>query len=108
MTTPHELIGIGVSPGVAYGPAVIVRLDVPDVPNRFIDDHEVEGELRRLDEAANRVVETLTALKERVRERAGAEESHIFDAQILIRDVTVELAVSVCPLYYLKMAGLAE
>ncbi|TFG48498.1 MAG: phosphoenolpyruvate--protein phosphotransferase, partial [Gemmatimonadales bacterium] len=87
MTTPHELTGIGVSPGVAYGPAVIVRLDVPDVPNRFIDDSEVEGELSRLDEAANRVVEILTALKERVRERAGTEESHIFDAQILmVRD----------------------
>jgi phosphotransferase system enzyme I (PtsI) len=87
MSTPHELTGIGVSPGVAYGPAVIVRLDVPDVPNRFIDDNEVEGELRRLDDAADRVVETLTALKERVRERAGAEESHIFDAQILmVRD----------------------
>ncbi|MDH5283863.1 MAG: phosphoenolpyruvate--protein phosphotransferase [Gemmatimonadota bacterium] len=87
MTTPHELAGIGVSPGVAYGPAVIVRLDVPDVPNRFIDDSEVEGELRRLDEAANRVVEALSALRDRVRERAGREESHIFDAQILmVRD----------------------
>jgi len=87
MTPPHALTGIGVSPGVAYGPAVIVRLDVPDVPNRFIDDGEVEGELHRLDEAADHVVETLTALKDRVRERAGGEESHIFDAQILmVRD----------------------
>jgi len=87
MTTPHELTGIGVSPGVAYGPAVIVRLDVPDVPNRFIDDTEVESELRRLDEAADRVVESLGALRDRVRERAGREESHIFDAQILmVRD----------------------
>jgi hypothetical protein len=44
--------------------AVIVRLDVPDVPNRFIDDSDVEASCR-LDEAAESV-ESLAALRDRV------------------------------------------
>jgi phosphoenolpyruvate-protein phosphotransferase (PTS system enzyme I) len=84
LTERRLLQGIGVSPGVAFGPAVIVRLEVPDVPNRFIADDEVEAELIRLRLAVAGVVELLTGLRERVRERAGREESHIFDAQILM------------------------
>jgi phosphotransferase system enzyme I (PtsI) len=76
--------GIGVSPGVAFGPAVIVRVDVPDVPNRTITATEVEQEVGRLRQAAVDVVAALTALQDRARERAGKEESHIFEAQILM------------------------
>jgi phosphotransferase system enzyme I (PtsI) len=76
--------GIGVSPGMGYGPAMIARLDMPDVPNRFISDDEVDAEVTRLRLAVSGVVETLSGLRERVRDRAGREESHIFDAQILM------------------------
>jgi phosphotransferase system enzyme I (PtsI) len=78
------LRGIGVSPGVAFGTAVIVRLDVPDVPNRDIPASEVDSEVARLRVAVDDVVRTLGALRDRVRERAGREESHIFDAQIMM------------------------
>ncbi len=84
--TDRLLQGIGVSPGVAFGPAVIVRLDVPDVPNRFIGDDEVDSELTRLKLAVAGVAELLAALRDRVRERAGREESHIFDAQIMMAE----------------------
>src|SRR5690606_1764647 len=84
-------------PGVAFGPAVIVRLDVPDVPNRFITDEDVEAELTRLGLAVNGVVEMLGTLRDRVRERAGREESHIFDAQILmVQDPDFLRAVEQC------------
>ena len=76
--------GVGVSPGVAFGPAVVMRLDVPDVPNRFIIGAEVEEEVSRLHLAVAATIEILVGLRERVRERAGKEESHIFDAQILM------------------------
>jgi phosphotransferase system enzyme I (PtsI) len=76
--------GIGVSPGVGFGPAVIVRLDVPDVPNRAIPAEAIEDEVRRLHDTAGAVARTLESLRDRVRERAGREESHIFDAQILM------------------------
>ncbi|MBK8004165.1 MAG: phosphoenolpyruvate--protein phosphotransferase [Gemmatimonadetes bacterium] len=80
----RKLHGIGVSPGVAFGPAVIVRLDVPDVPNRAIPLDEVDAEVDRLNLAVASVVETLGTLRDRARERAGREESHIFDAQIMM------------------------
>jgi len=84
VTDSHRLFGVGVSPGVAFGPAMIVRHDVPDVPNRACAPDEVEAEVTRLHLAVAGVVETLSGLRDRVRERAGREESHIFDAQILM------------------------
>lgn len=78
------LRGIGVSPGVALGPAVVVRFDFPDVPDRSIALGEAEAEVARLQEAVREVVEELEELKARVLERAGPEESGIFDAQILM------------------------
>jgi phosphotransferase system enzyme I (PtsI) len=76
--------GIGVSPGVACAPALVVRWDFPDVPDRTVSADEVESELRRLREAVADVVSHLQSLGERVLQRAGPEESRIFDAQILM------------------------
>lgn len=84
MTESTLVQGVGVSPGVAFGPAVIVRLDVPDVPNRAIRADEADAEVARLHEAVKDVARLLESLRERVSERAGREESHIFDAQILM------------------------
>jgi phosphoenolpyruvate-protein phosphotransferase (PTS system enzyme I) len=76
--------GIGVSPGVACAPALVVRWDFPQVPDRTVAANEVEGEVRRLREAVEYVVSHLQHLGERVLQRAGPEESRIFDAQILM------------------------
>lgn len=84
MNPARVLHGIGVSPGVAFGPAMIIRFDVPDVPNRTITAAEVDTEIRKLREAAVHVTKVLEGLRDRVMERAGVEESRIFDAQILM------------------------
>jgi phosphoenolpyruvate-protein phosphotransferase (PTS system enzyme I) len=76
--------GIGVSPGVACAPALVVRWDFPEVPDRAVLPNQVEGEVRRLREAVEYVVSHLRELGERVLQRAGPEESRIFDAQILM------------------------
>jgi phosphotransferase system enzyme I (PtsI) len=82
MVGPHVLRGVGVSPGVAFGPALVMRLDFPDVPNRAVPPAQVEEEVRRLHDAVEVVVASLRELGQRVYERAGPEESRIFDAQI--------------------------
>jgi len=82
MAAPHMLRGVGVSPGVAFGPALVMRLDFPEVPDRAVPASQVESEVRRLREAVDRVVASLRELGQRVYERAGPEESRIFDAQI--------------------------
>jgi phosphoenolpyruvate-protein phosphotransferase (PTS system enzyme I) len=76
--------GIGVSPGVACAPALIIRWDFPEVGDRTVSASEVEGEVARLREAVDYVVSHLRELGERVLQRAGPEESRIFDAQILM------------------------
>jgi phosphotransferase system enzyme I (PtsI) len=76
--------GIGVSPGVAHAPALIIHWDFPQVDDRTVRADEVEGEVRRLREAVSDVVSHLKDLGERVLQRAGPEESRIFDAQILM------------------------
>jgi phosphotransferase system enzyme I (PtsI) len=61
-----------------------MRWDFPQVPDRTVAAGEIEGEVRRLREAVNYVVSHLQGLGERVLQRAGREESRIFDAQILM------------------------
>ena len=84
MNGPRLLRGIGVSPGVAWAPALVMRWDFPQVPDRTVTAGEIEGEVRRLRDAVGYVVSHLQGLGERVLQRAGPEESRIFDAQILM------------------------
>jgi len=81
---PRTLRGIGVSPGVAVAPALIIRWDFPEVPDRGVRPDQVEAEVRRLREAVDYTVAQLTELGDRVLRRAGPEEARIFDAQILM------------------------
>lgn len=76
--------GIGVSPGVAYAPAMVVDLRFPDVVDRSVTAEEVEAEVARLQAAVGQVAASLTALQRRVEERAGPEEAGIFEAQVLM------------------------
>ena len=84
MNGPRQLRGIGVSPGVAWAPALVLRWEFPQVPDRPVSADQVEIEVARLHEAVEYVVSHLQELGERVLERAGPEESRIFDAQILM------------------------
>lgn len=82
-----RLQGVGVSPGVAWAQAHVLRLDFPDVPNRTIAASAVESEVERLHAASLAVEQDLALLGARVLERAGEEESRIFDAQMMmVRD----------------------
>jgi phosphotransferase system enzyme I (PtsI) len=84
MTPSRLLHGIGVWSGVATGPAVVLRRELPDVPDRVVPDDAVEAEVTRLSEAVRAVRAGLEALRARARERVGPEEAKIFDAQILM------------------------
>ena len=78
------LKGIGVSPGIAVGPAVVVRWTMPEVPHRVVPRSQVEKEVRRLRAAVKDVRRYLQALKAKAEDRAGVDEARIFDAQILM------------------------
>jgi phosphoenolpyruvate-protein phosphotransferase (PTS system enzyme I) len=80
----RTLRGIGVSPGIAIGPAVVVRWALPEVPHRVVPRTQVEKEVRRLRAAVKDVKRQLTELRKRAEVRAGADEARIFDAQVLM------------------------
>ena len=78
------LRGIGVSPGLAIGAAVVVQSALPDVPHRVVPRSQVDREVRRLRAAVKDVQRHIADLKARAAERAGPEEARIFDAQMLM------------------------
>src|SRR5687768_6617356 len=78
------LKGIGVSPGIAIGQAVVVRWVMPEVPHRVVPRSQVDRETRRLHAAVRDVVGQLEGLKAHAADRAGVDEARIFDAQILM------------------------
>ena len=84
MTHSRILYGIGVSPGIAVGPAVVLRGQLPDVPHRTVPPEAVDAEVARLAQAIGSVLQVLERLRTRARERVGPEEARIFDAQILM------------------------
>jgi phosphotransferase system enzyme I (PtsI) len=84
MSDTRLLTGVGVSPGLATGPARVIQWDLPKITRRLISAEMVEPELARLREAIQTVKNALAGLRDQARERAGADEAKIFDAQILM------------------------
>ena len=82
--TERQLKGIGVSPGIAVGPVVVVRWALPEVPHRVVARSQVEKEVRRLRAAIKDVKRQLGDVRARAVDRAGVDEARIFDAQILM------------------------
>ena len=78
------LRGVGVSPGIAIGPAVVVQSALPDVPHRVVPRSQVEREVRRLRAALRDVQRHVQDLKTRTETRVGPDEARIFDAQLLM------------------------
>ncbi|NIM52067.1 MAG: phosphoenolpyruvate--protein phosphotransferase [Gemmatimonadales bacterium] len=84
MTGRRVLRGLGVSQGIAIGPASVIVWDLPTVTRRVVAVELVETEVQRLQDAVAAVRTLLEDLRERTRQRAGREEAKIFDAQILM------------------------
>jgi len=81
----ERLKGIGVSPGVAVGPALVAiqRTQVIRFP---IAIDRVARELSALDRARQRSREQLEQIRLRIAELKGADLASIFDAQLLMLD----------------------
>jgi phosphotransferase system enzyme I (PtsI) len=91
---PATLVGVSASPGIAVGPAHLLRWEVPEVRPRSIEDGEIDAELARLRLAVERAIERLRAVKTRAAEKAGTAESAIFDVQIsILEDVELRSRV---------------
>jgi len=76
--------GIGVSPGIAIGKAVIIEKRVTSVYRVPIREEEVPGEVTRFLEALEKTKEELLELKVKVSRSMGEEYASIFEAHALI------------------------
>jgi phosphotransferase system enzyme I (PtsI) len=76
--------GIGVSPGIAIGRAVIIEKRVASIYRVPIRDEEVEGEVNRFLEALEKTKDELHELKQRVSRSMGDEYGSIFEAHAMI------------------------
>ena len=91
-----QLKGLGVSPGIGLGRALVLKRARRALAFR-VPDALVGRELERLDEARARSREQLRHIKERIAQSAGDDHGYLFDAQLLMLDdpMLVERAAAI-------------
>ncbi len=80
-----RLTGLGVSPGVGVGRAVVVHRSSGDV-SFGVPAGRVAHEIGRLHAARDAAREQLTQIKARIAAGAGEDHAYLFDAQLLMLD----------------------
>ncbi|MCX7751403.1 MAG: PEP-utilizing enzyme [Blastocatellia bacterium] len=84
-TRPEIVLrGLGVSPGVGWGPAVHLPRRGRLVFRRSLAPHEVDAEVARFQTAVAVAREQLQALRQRMEHALGREHAYILDAQRLM------------------------
>ena len=79
--------GIGVSAGVAIGPAVVVDIEEYDIPQRHVPIDLAQAELARLGKAVSLSESEILDLRKSTAERIGKETAAIFDFHLgLLKD----------------------
>jgi phosphotransferase system enzyme I (PtsI) len=81
-----EIKGIGVSPGIAVGEALVMEREAVPVFRLLLSPEHVESEVQRLTRALEASRRQLQAIKERLSREIGALHAYIFDAQLLMLD----------------------
>jgi phosphoenolpyruvate-protein phosphotransferase (PTS system enzyme I) len=77
--------GVGVSPGVAVGRAIVARQQARDIRYR-IAQSAVDRERQRLKQARERARAELSDIRDRVSQAAGPGHASLFEAQMLMID----------------------
>jgi phosphotransferase system enzyme I (PtsI) len=91
-----KLKGLGVSPGIGIGRALVVTHGTRNL--RFqIPERRIAGELERLDAARAQSRVQIDHIRQRIADAAGAEHAYLFDAQRLMLDdpMLVERAAAI-------------
>jgi phosphotransferase system enzyme I (PtsI) len=86
VTYDQLLVGIGVSPGIAIGRALLLHRPTDITPVREIAPEEVVGEIQRLHEAITLSRQQLLVVRHKAEEHPTPEPGLIIDAHLLILD----------------------
>ena len=79
-----EFTGVGVSPGIALGPAFILAPEDDTVVLREITTSDVSRELQRFEEALVTTRQQIHDLQHRMAENLGPESAQIFESHLLM------------------------
>jgi phosphotransferase system enzyme I (PtsI) len=82
----ESLRGIGVSKGVAVGPALVIEAERTPVRHRTIDPSDVDAEVQRYEDAVAAAIEGIKDDQRRLAPRLGEEYVAIFDTHIRMLD----------------------
>ena len=82
--TPQVFRGIGVSPGVAIGRALVVEARRPRAKREALDAARVPTEVIRLRKALDDARHQILEVQGRIAKEVGAQYARIFDAHLLI------------------------
>ena len=78
------LRGLGVSPGVAYGPAYLIAPDALRVPRRSIDERAIGDEVARFEAALVKTGADIERVRAALVQAHNPDEASIFDSHLLI------------------------
>ncbi|CAN5761802.1 phosphoenolpyruvate--protein phosphotransferase [soil metagenome] len=78
--------GIGAAPGIVFGPAHVLRSELPRVPHVNVPPEDVAGEIERFHEARRFAQDRIREIQQQTVERLGSIEANIFEPQILMLD----------------------
>ena len=76
--------GVGAAAGVAFGPALVIRGSVDEIPGDPVASEDVTAEVVRFGQAMADTREQLAALREEVRVRVSGNEAAIFDSHLMV------------------------
>ncbi len=79
-----ELRGISASPGIAIGKAFVYAEENFAIPRYYITTEEVEQEVDRFRQAVGAAIEEIEALRHRIEEEMGDEESKFLGSQVMM------------------------
>jgi phosphotransferase system enzyme I (PtsI) len=82
--TAQVLRGIGVSPGIAIGKALVVEARRPRATRELIEPARIPAEAARLRKALDDTRRQLLEVRERIAGEIGAQFARVFDAHLLI------------------------
>jgi len=80
-----HLKGLGVSPGIGIGRALVLKRATRELRFR-VPESLVKRELERFDDARARSRDQIQHIKARIADSAGTEHAYLFDAQLLMLD----------------------
>lgn len=81
-----KLHGIGASPGIAVGRALVIESDDAAIVRVAVEQEMIDREAARLDTAREAARAQLLAVRDRVAKSLGESYAQVFDAQLLILD----------------------